>query len=249
MKALIVDDEKSARITMAAMLDEYCPNVHVVGEAATVQEAHQLITDQNPELVLLDIKIGSESGFDLLSIVENRNFSVVFTTAYDHFALKAIKFSATDYLLKPIDPDELMTAIDRAENSLLNPRQQMKVLMEHVENGDGQHKNIVLPIAGGFHLAQIADIIHIEADRNYCIFYLEDQQRIVVSKTLKEFDDLLSRLGFIRIHQSHLVNKKHIQGFKGNGRAGVLEMKNGKKLEVARSKKSEIIQFFREQEL
>ncbi len=247
MKAIVVDDEESARQTMTKMLERYCPEVSLLGDAESVSAAEELIESTNPDLIFLDIRIGKNSGFDLLQRIDYQKYSVIFTTAYDNYALQAIKFSAIDYLLKPLDPEALTAAVAKAQKQLDRNESYLRVLLEHLDKKGGQEKNIVLPFSGGYRISKIEEIIYLEADRNYSAIHFTDDTKLLVSKTLKQFDDLLIPKGFFRIHHSYLINLQHVKQFNSNGRLGYVEMKTGEKLEVARARKADLIAFFRSQ--
>lgn len=248
IEAIIVDDEPSARDTLRGMLNNYCPEVIITGFAASIPEALSLLETVMPKLVFLDIKIGDSSGFDLLSTTDQAGFSVVFTTAHDQFALRAIKFGALDYLLKPIDPDELMEAVKKAQVSpKLNEK--LSVMMGHVNNAPRQDLSIVLPVSDGFQVSKIEDIEFVEADRSYSNIHFADKSRLLVSRSLKELDDILVGHGFIRTHKSYLVNTAHVMRFKSLDRGGVLVLQSGSVAEVARSRKQEVVDLIKQDHL
>jgi two-component system LytT family response regulator len=232
--AIIVDDELNVRLGLAAMIKEYCPNIEVVGQAASVQEGFDAIQALKPQIVFLDIKLPDGTGFDLLFKISNLNLKVIFITAFSEFALKAFKYSAIDYLLKPVIPDELINAVEKASKFI----QQEKDLNEissiiSKKNGDNPQKIIIKTKTEAFYV-DIDSIISCKADGNYCIFNILNAKPIMVAKTLKSYEEILVHHNFIRVHQSFLVNKKFVASFQND----MLKLTNGESIEVSRRKKS-----------
>jgi len=186
IKSVIIDDEKKGRETLKNMLAKYCNNVEVVDEANSAKNGKEIIENHNPDLVFLDIQMPHGTGFDMLEDVEEVNFEVIFTTAYDQYAIKAIKFAALDYLLKPIDIDELKNAVDRVKNKLasVDTNKNFEIFLQNLK---GINKKIALPTAEGVSFIETKKIIRCEADGNYTCFFLANENKILVSKTLKEF--------------------------------------------------------------
>jgi len=244
ISAVIIDDELNARKALLNLIEMYCPAVNVVGEAIDVAGGLHAITALNPQLVFLDIKMPDGTGFDLLKRIDNSQFKVIFVTAYDQFAIHAIKMSAVDYLLKPINPKELQEAVRKVlDLSKLDDNLKMKlsVLEENLKVSHTQIRKIILNTSSSLHVVSIGNIIRCEADENYTRVVITDDQAIMVSKTLKEFDDLLSPFGFCRVHQSHLVNLQMIISYeKGSG--GMILMKNKDKIPVSGRRKDFFIQ-------
>lgn len=242
LRAVIVEDEKRSRETLLGLLEMYCKNVEIVGEAESVQEGLKLIHNQNPDVVFLDIQMPDGSGFKLLEQIENINFDVIFTTAYDQFAIKAIRYSALDYLLKPIYPDDLKNAVKKAEENkkIQKSNENIKVLLENINRPPAESPKIILSTSEKINVIKIDDILRCESDNYYTMFYFTNGDRLLVSKTLKEQEELLSGHNFIRPHKSHLVNVKYIKSYlKTDG--GVILMENGSKIPVSRRKKEHII--------
>jgi two-component system LytT family response regulator len=243
IKALVVDDEKKARDILTGMLNAHCPQVNVIGQADSVSLAEELIRSTKPDLVFLDIEMPFGNGFDLLDRTRDLNFDVVFTTAFDHYAVKAIKFSAFDYLLKPIDVDELKIAVDR----LIQNKKDQNSFNVKIENLlseikiNGKPKRIAIPSLEGISIVNIDEIIRCEADTNYTRIYLINGEAILVSKTLKEYEDLLTEYHFVRVHHHNLINLNHVQKYiKGEG--GYAIMSDGSSVEVSRRKKTEFLE-------
>ena len=243
MKAIIVDDEESARQTLTGLLARYCQNVDVLGEAGSVQQALDLLEQHQPDILFLDIQLRQETGFDLLDKLDDINFSVVFTTAYDHYAIRAIKSSAIDYLLKPIDPAELREAVDTAAQ--LNNKNalddKLKVLLKNYNDGDTQNRQIVLPTYDGLEIVNVSEIIYCKGDRNYTRIFMTGGEEVLVSKTLKEYEDMLGESGFLRVHQSHLINVKQVRRYI-KGRGGEVQMSDGTIVKVSRERKNDLIE-------
>lgn len=213
VKAVIVDDEKHARDSLAQMLNVYCPTVTVAGSAEGIQTAYQLIISTKPDLVFLDMQLVDGHGFDLLKKFEPIPFKVIIISAYQDYAVKAFKFSAIDYLLKPIDPDDLVKAVDSALNHSFYEKQQerLNAVIENTKNQGSKKKLLALKNSEGIFIVNTNEIVRCESDNNATTFILNDSSRIRVTKTLKEFEELLGECGFIRCHQSHLINQIHIE--------------------------------------
>ncbi|MDZ4668185.1 MAG: LytTR family DNA-binding domain-containing protein [bacterium] len=240
LKTIIVEDELRGRNALKAMLLQI-NGVKLVAEAANVDEAIKYIMDLCPDLVLLDIEMPFKNGFDLLAALPDRTFDVIFTTAYDSYAIKAIKFSAIDYLLKPIDPEELIVAIEKtAEKRKIaqhQPRLQINNLLENLRTVNKQNFKLSLPTSEGALFIPIDEIIRCESDTNYTRFFITSEARpLLVSKTLKDYEELLTDYGFCRVHHSNMINLKFIKKYiKGEG--GVVVMIDGAEVEVSRRKR------------
>jgi two-component system, LytTR family, response regulator len=238
IRALLVDDEKKARSTIQNMLQLYCSNVELVGEAATITEAAELIARLKPDLVFLDINLPDGTGFDLLQKFNTIHFKVIFITAYEEYAIKAFKFCALDYIVKPIHPDELIEAVGKAEEVLGKEHvaERLQAFIVNMESSTREVKKIVLKTSDSIHVVNMLDIIRCEADRNYTVFFLNDSKKILVSNTLKEYDELLSSYRFFRTHQSHLVNTHYIERYEKKD-GGYLVMKDKSMVPVSVRKK------------
>lgn len=243
LKVLIIDDEKKSRESLKNLLLEYCTDVSIEGMADTVEKGLELIKQTNPQLVFLDIEMQSSTGFDLLKKVVKLNFEVIFTTAYEQYALKAIKFSALDYLLKPIDVNELKQAIEKyKQKNSLPENKKLEQLIQNIQNK--VPRKITLSTSEGLLFVEIDKIIRCEAQGAYTVFYLKDNRKIMVSKNLKEYENLLSDQGFVRVHNSHLVNIKEVQKFiKSDG--GTIILKDGTQVAVSNSKREEFLQLMK----
>lgn len=204
----VIDDESKARDTIINILALSDQNLKIIGEADSVQSGFELITRQHPDLVLLDINLMDGTGFDLLKKFEKISFKVIFITAHEEHAIKAFKFSALDYILKPLTAGELLNAVEKVIDLKQKEETELK-LSAFLSNLD-KIKKIVLKTAESIHIVQVKNIIRCEADVNYTTFFLDNDDKLVVSKTLKEYSELLEPSGFYRTHQSHLVNLDHI---------------------------------------
>lgn len=213
IKAIIVDDEPINIANLQALLNLHCREVEVLASATGVEEARLKIADMNPDLVFLDIEMPGKSGFDLLRAFDKATFEVIFVTAFDTYGIMAVKFSALDYLLKPIHVKELQTAVLKAEQSLRlkqqNARLQNMLHLLDARQAD-PHEKIVLPTQKETYFVQVQDIIRCESSNNYTTFFLVDGSSLLISRPLYEYEALLGPFGFIRCHQSHLVNKMHV---------------------------------------
>lgn len=241
LRAVIVDDEKTSRDTMIGLLGRYCKNIEVVGQAEGVAQGIEVITQLNPDVVFLDIQMPDGSGFRLLEEIGEVRFEVIFTTAFDQYAIKAIKYSALDYLLKPVVPDDLINAVKKAEQkkNLGQMSQNIRTLLENL-NQKPEPRKIVLSTAEKMHIVEIDDILRCESDDYYTRFYFTDGKTLLISKTLKENEELLGDKNFIRPHKSHLVNIKYIKGFLKND-GGYIVLSDGTKVPVSRRKREFVV--------
>lgn len=242
IRGIIVEDEKHSRETLRGMLDRYCKNVEIVAETDSYRGGLKEIREHHPDVVFLDIQMPDGSGFRMLEELDEIDFEIIFTTAFDQFAIKAIKYSALDYLLKPIDPEELVRALKKVETKLSNQKvnQNIQVLLDNIKARDADPHKIILSTSEKIHIIETDQIIRCESDNYYTNFFLSDGKKILISKTLKENEQLLSDHNFIRPHKSHLVNVKYIKGFlKYDG--GYIEMTDGSRIPVSRRKREKII--------
>jgi two-component system LytT family response regulator len=238
-KALIIDDEAEARKAVNNILTTFCHNVEVLGEADGVASGIELITKKEPDVVFLDVEMADGTAFDLLQNINPIHFHVVFITAYEKYAIRAIKFSALDYLLKPIDPQQLIDAVNKL--SKVSPREnQSDERIELLMDNKKSLSKLALPTLNGYRFIRVKDIIRCEANNNYTSFYLQTTERILVTKTLKDFESLLKDDSFIRVHQSHLINVDYVEQYiKGEG--GVAIMSDGSQVEISRRRKDKFL--------
>lgn len=236
IKTLIIDDESGARALLQSMLNDHCPEVEVVADADSMATGLKAIATYKPQLVFLDIKMPHGTGFDLLEQVPNKDFEVIFTTAHDEYGIKAIKFAALDYLLKPIDIDELQDAIVKARRKIQDRTrhldEQLKVLFANFQNESRKLKQVALPTQDGILFLPVREILRCEADGSYTRIHRINGDQVLISKNLKEIEGLLEGLHFCRVHKSHLIGLDHVVRYiKGKG--GEVEMKDGTTVEVS----------------
>jgi two-component system LytT family response regulator len=235
-KAVIIDDENRTRDLIAKMINSFGLDILAIPAGENVQSGIQAIEELNPDIVFLDIQMPDGTGFDVLKSVKNKNFEVIFITAHEEFAIKAIKFSALDYLLKPIDPEELKAAVEKAIKAVDDKKEesQFEALQNNIQ--PNQKKRLVLKTQESVYVVELHEIIRCEADRNYTSFFLSSGKKILVSKTLKEYETLLSSHNFLRVQQSHLVNLDFVDRYdKGNG--GSVVMKDGSEVPLSPAKR------------
>lgn len=213
--AVIIDDIDNSRITLTHDLEEYCPQIKIIGEADGVKTGIDEIRAKKPDVVFLDIQLGDGTGFDILEQIGYIDFQVIFTTALDSYGIKAIKFSALDYLLKPVDPDELVEAVKKLEQNVKKDKikSSIDLLLENIRDINPAGKRIALNSADKVHLVNVSDIIRCESRGAYTIFFLKNKEQIVDTKNLKEYELLLEEYSFIRVHHSHLINFNYLKEF------------------------------------
>lgn len=241
-RAVIIDDVPAAIENLKGLIKDYCPSIDIVATAPGVVEGIKCIKKENPDILFLDIEMPDGTGFDLLEIIGEFNFKLIFTTGRDDFAIKAFRFSAIDYLLKPIDPDDLMSAVKKASEGS-SQSSSIQLLQENIKNN--QPTRLALHTQERIEIVQINEITRLEAEGNYTTFHLMDKSKVLVSKTLKEYDQLLKECNFIRVHQSHLVNKALIKAYvKTEG--GYLLMIDDTRVPVSVRKKQEVVKALEE---
>ncbi|MCK5852148.1 response regulator transcription factor [bacterium] len=236
IKSIIVDDEKHGRENLAGILEQHCPEVIVLGEADSVMNAISLIKNKNPDLVFLDIEMPKANGFQLLEHFKDFSFEVIFVTAYDNYAIKAIRFSAADYILKPINYNDLKVAVDKVAHRirLKEENERVKQLYRNIKYPT--NPRIGLPTSDRIEFVEVHKIIRCQGEGNYTHFYFQENKHLLVAKTLVEFEDLLQEYSFIRVHKTHLVNLKHVVAYvKTDG--GLLQLSNGDSVAVSRRRK------------
>ncbi len=242
MKAIIIDDEPAVRNTISVLLKESFRDIFVCAQAGSIREGFAAVTEHQPDLLFLDVELPDGLGFDLLKMLLPVRFRTIFITGHQEYALEAIKVSALDYILKPIDIDELALAITKAREIINHDEEQLK-LQALNENLAGKKvlKRIILRTSNALHLISISDIIRAEADSNYTIFHLSGGKHIMVSRTIKEYEAMLTGSGLIRVHQSHLVNLNYIDKFiKHDG--GYLQLRDGSSVPVSPNLKQIVLQ-------
>jgi two-component system LytT family response regulator len=243
MKAVLIDDEISNLENLQTLLEKHCEQVTIMATAQNVGDAVDAIEKYSPHLVFLDIQMGEQTGFDVLKLLPTRNFEVIFVTAHDQYGIQAVKFAALDYLLKPVDIEELINAVNKAEYKLATQIQtsQLDFLLQQLKKPETNVSKIALQMQGEIRYVTLSEIIRCEADNTYTHFFLSSNEKILVSKSLKEYADLLRPNGFLRTHQSHLVNPKYVKSWlKEDG--GVLLLTSGEKIPISKPNKDTVKQ-------
>ncbi len=245
IKAIIVDDEQHCIDALQTMLEKKCPGVQVTGSAKSVREAKELIDDLQPDIVFLDVEMPYQNGFELLKLFDKVYFDVIFTTAYEQYALKAIKFNALDYLLKPFSVKELQDALEKCREKKLSRHKDqgispMEVFLQNMKTMQQTHKKIALPTINGLVFMPVQNIVRCESTGNYTRIFFTDKKNLMVSRPLKEFEELLSDVDFFRVHNSHLINMQQMQSYI-QGEGGFALMSDGTQVEVSRRRKADFL--------
>ncbi|MBM3434670.1 MAG: response regulator transcription factor [Bacteroidetes bacterium] len=239
-KTVIVDDEGKARTTLKNLLEVHCPSrINVIGEADCVERGLEIIQAMNPDLVFLDVQMPDGTGFDLLEQIPEIRFKVIFASAFDKFAIQAFKFSALDYLLKPVEAEKLIEAVSKLDES--ERFKELNKKLEVLLSNKNSFEKIALPTLDGIIFVKIKEIVRCESDNNYTGIFLKSGEKIMVSRTLKEYDDMLTPFNFFRIHKSHLINLGFLARYK-KGEGGFVIMEDGAELEVSRRRKEEFLE-------
>ena len=243
IKALIIDDEIKARNVLKHYLENFVPEVTEIRQAESVDSGLEILNVYQPDIIFLDVEMPYKNGFQLLMEIKDPSFDVIFTTAYNQYAIQAIRFSALDYLLKPVDPDELKGAILRHIEKKENDKEKKALydnLVSNIEKKEIKDFKIAVPSAEGVYFFTIDEILRLEADRSYTHIHLTKKRPFLASKTLKHFEEMLEDFQFIRTHKSHLVNPKHITRMSSDNEQIILS--DGSTVEVSRRKKDEVLQ-------
>ena len=241
LTVILVDDELPSLENLELKIDEFCPDLKIIGKAQDAETALELIAKLKPDVVFLDIEMPRMNGFRMLGEIEEKNFEVVFTTAYNHYAIEAVRISAFDYLVKPIAVSELQNTVARLVKMRThrNP-EKIDISFPHTSSGKHQTDKISISTNEGMEFYEIAQIIRIESSSNYSKIYLADGKNILISRLLKDFEEILSPYNFFRIHHSHLINLNHIKKYiRGDG--GQVVMTNNEKVDVSRRKREEFL--------
>jgi len=237
LTTLIVDDEPDAVNFISSIIREYCPRLEIIGTASSAREGVKIILERQPELVFLDVEMPHGSGFDLLAQFPEKTFDVVFITAFNHYAIKAIKFSAVDYILKPININEFIEAVDKVLHKRLSGSSRNTSYSELLENLKTETPSkLAIPTSDGMEYLKTSDIIRVEADRSYSWFFLNDKRKILVSKNLNNYQELLSDRHFFRPHNSHLINLDHVKKYIRH-EGGIIEMDDGSQVPISRARR------------
>jgi len=241
LRAILVDDELSSLQNLQSKLVEFCPDVEVVAAAQKPEDAILFIRQHKPDVIFLDIEMPRMNGFRMLDELGELDFEIIFTTAYNHYAVDAIRISAFDYLMKPVAIKELQNALERlAKYRQTHTRDKLDVLRQSLSPNKSQEEKIAIPTNEGLEFIPIKNILHIESSSNYSRIFLTDGKNILVTKLLKDFEDILEPYNFFRVHNSHLINLAYIKKYI-RGEGGQVEMQNGDVIDVARRKKEEFI--------
>lgn len=241
LTAFVVDDIPEALEMLSNDIQKNHPEINIIGKATGVVDAAKKLQTKKPDILFLDIMLGDGTGFDILNIVPNIGSKVIFITASDDYALRAFKFAAIDYILKPYSKEDLANAIDKAKQQISPKKEQLEVLKQIINNPHHKPSKISLHTSNKIIIVDVLDIIRCQSDNNYTTFHLINKEKILVSKTLKYYSDILKTLGFLRTHQSHLVNKSYIKEYiKSDG--GYIVLKNKENVPVSARKKTEILE-------
>ena len=245
IKAILIDDEEHCLDTLSIILKDFCPQVQILQQCSSAKQGLDAIERYQPDLVFLDIEMPAMNGFELLERLSTIPFFVVFTTSYNQYAIKAIRFSALDYLLKPVDPKELIDAVHKVEAQKKLPGdEQFRILLDKINNKEHIYTKVPVPTSDGFELIPVEEIISCEASDNYTFFYLKSKKKITACRMLKEVEEQLNEYGyFVRTHHSYLINIKEATKYvKGEG--GYVIMSDGSSINVSRSRKEMLLQRF-----
>lgn len=246
MRAIIVEDEKMNIEKLEMLLAEYCPGVKIVGVAMTVDEAVVLISQTKPDMVFLDIELGSRTGFDLLSALGRYNFEVIFITAFDSYAIQAVKRQALDYILKPVKPAELVLAVEKALNKAAekSTADHLKVLFQKQPDD-----LIVLPFLKEYRYVRPGEIVRCESSKSYTTFHLASGEKLTATRLISDYEEMLMSYHFIRCHQSHLVNHKFIRSLTKDDTISELVLKDDTKVPVARTRRAQVKNFIEQRKI
>jgi two-component system LytT family response regulator len=240
---LVVDDEPMQRELLAEKIRKDFPQLHIVAECASAEEATLAVARHAPKLVFLDVEMPGMNGFEFLESLKVRNFAVIFTTSHAAYAVKAFRVAAVDFLLKPVLDAEFKAAVNRFFESVKSEKQEhLDVLLKNLRSGNEQ--KIALPTSTGYVFVKLQEVVRLESQNTYTTFFMKDRQQIVVSRTLKDCEEMLSDSGFIRVHQSHMINLAYVKKFT-RGEGGTVEMEDGSSVEVSRRKKEEFLEALR----
>lgn len=248
MKAILVDDEPDGIRTLQKMLERYCPSVSVTATCGNATTAKQQIELLKPDVVFLDIQMPGKSGIEMIGELEEKFSEIIFVTAHNEYMLQALQYSAADYLLKPVDEDRLIEAVQRVEKRLQDGKKQelSETLLYNISKaGQPQEMRLCLPTLKGFIILKLDDIIYCEAERSYTVFHIEGKKPVTVSKPLIEYENMLDDTSFFRTHKSFLINLKHVKEYQ-RGEGGIVIMSNNAEIEVSRRKKEQFLQKIRE---
>lgn len=236
IKSILVDDEKNGRENLAGLIKTHCPQIEVTDEAASVEQAIAKIREHRPQLIFLDIEMPGGNGFRLLEHFKDFPFEVIFVTAYDNYAIRAIRFSASDYILKPINLNELIAAVDKVSQRIHNRSENERIRQLYLNTMHPANPRIGLPSADRIEFVEVKSIVRCQGESNYTHIYFSDRKPLLTAKSLIEFEELLAEYHFIRVHKTHLVNLNHVSSFNKND-GGILHLSNGDSVGISRRRK------------
>ena len=242
INVIIVDDELHCRTALETLIVKHFPELSIKAICKSPAEGIQAITGHHPDLVFSDVEMPPSTGFEMLQQLDEINFDIIFTTAYEKYAIQAIKFSAMDYLLKPIGKEDLAEAILRVKEKKLHEKSTKKIeaLFNNIKGIKNTTKKIVLPTTNGIELVYLQDIVRLDSNGNYTTFHLKNNQKILVSKTIKEYEEMLEEVHFFRVHNSHIINLHYVKNYiKGEG--GIVKMEDGSEIDVSRRRKEDFL--------
>lgn len=241
VRTAIIEDEVDAQSLLSSIINEYCPSLQLVGIAGSISEGIALLEESKPDLVFLDIELEGGTSFQLLDRLKHISFRIIFTTAYDQYALKAFKYEAIDYILKPYSPQDVLKSVERVRKTQHDQAIFNRLDYLIKQNNTLQNTRINIQTSEGISLISVSDIVRLEADRSYCFVYLSDGERLLVSKPLKDFESQLPDDQFFRVHSAHLINKEYVKKYiKEDG--GMIIMTDGRQVPIARRRKHEFLQ-------
>jgi two-component system LytT family response regulator len=245
IKSIIIDDELHCLESLSLLINEFCPEIQLLDQSSSAKKGLEAIERFKPDLVFLDIEMPVMNGFELLEQLSSISFAVIFTTSYDQYAIKAIRFSALDYLLKPIDPKELMMAVKKIQEERHLPlAEQFQMLLKQIQGKNNGFNKIAVPTAEGFELIPAEDIVYCEANDNYTHFFLKNKTKIIACRILKEIEIQIQDFPFfVRVHNSYLVNLNEVTKYV-RGEGGYLIMSDGSSVNVSRSRKESLLKHF-----
>jgi len=237
-----VDDEQHCINRLQKQLGAEAPDIEIIACCKTVENARKIIAENSPDILFLDVQLGNRTGFDLLASIKKIDFEIIFTTSYDSYALKAFKFSALDYLLKPVDKDDLKRSLQklRQQRDLKETSKKIDILFHNFREGNETSKRIAIPTVDGYTMVDAKDIIRLQSDVNYTHIHTVAGKKITASKTIKFFETLLEGADFFRVHKSHLVNLKFVESY-SKGKGGHITLADGSQIEVAIRRKEELL--------
>lgn len=247
IQTIIIEDEEASRETLRNYLGKYCPAIEIIAECKNIIEGKSKIKALQPQLIFLDVEMPFGNAFDLLEEVDI-NFEIIFVTAYSQYAMKALNYSASYYILKPIDIEDLEKAVEKVQQSIKEKNSsekhiQTKVLLENIKLTTNKDKKVVLPLLDGFEVVEVGEIIRCSANGNFTDFHLKDGGKKLICRTLKFYEEVLTEVGFMRVHRSHLINLSYLKSYK-KGKGGQVTMQDESVVDVSANKKKELLDFF-----